>query len=148
MQRSPAYIDWVTRGINPPLKNVSCSAAKQAADQADKRDAVMMKSNCLRKLLNRKWGVRVHLAVAGRVCCFGRNDGIVHVVELSHQSVDSGVLHRSWTSSAWATLTSACGNKVFNSEIETAGSTRRNKNMHAEKKPSVPIKIAQSNCVG
>src|SRR5207244_32115 len=116
----------------PPLQNECASTAEKAAHQTDQRHAILLKPDRFGKLFDRKWRVRIHFAIARSICVLRRRDRGVHLVEFGHESVGPGVFHRSWTSSACATLTSASGSKVFNSEMETAGSSRMNRNMQAE----------------
>src|SRR5437016_4701284 len=148
MKRSPSDVHRIADGINPPLQNISGGAAEQAAYQADQRDTVSFKADGFREFFQRERRVGVDLAIAGVMHAVRSRDHGVNAIEFRQQSVNARVLHKSWTSSACATVTSACGIKVFNSEIETAGRTRRNRNMQAVKKPSVPRRIDQSFQVG
>ncbi len=148
IQRPPGNVDRIGDVVDPPLQRESCRAAQQSADQAHQRHAVLVETDGLRKLFQRKRRVGVDLPIAGAVSAPRRV--ITSSFTLSNSAIRAVGAEASFTDAppSALTVTCACGNSVFNSEIETAGSTRMNRNMQAAKNPSVPHRMAQSICVG
>src|SRR5207253_2773145 len=89
---------------------------------------------------NRKGTVGVDSAVTRLVGEPRRVHNRVRRIELRHHSVNLSAFHSAFTS--------ASGKSVRISKIEIMGSTRRNRNMQARKKPIVPMYVIQSQRVG
>ena len=99
-----------------------------------------MEADGLGQPFHGKRAVGVNLLVAGFAGAVRRRHQIAGRIELRHQAVDGSVFHSGFTS--------ASGSRVRISKIEIMGRMRRNRNMQARKKPSVPTKTAQSQRVG
>src|SRR5512146_1754741 len=100
-----------------------------------------MKAERLACLFDGKRAIGIHFAVAGGIGSFRCHDQIGRAFEFSHKAVKRGCkrfLH---------SFTSASGRSCRISKIEIDGMMRMNRYMQTLKKPSVPVKVAQSQRV-
>src|SRR5579872_684365 len=135
-----ADVHRITHGRDPPLHEIARQTTENAANQNHQRDAVVMESDRFGKFFDWEWAVRVNLLVAGVVGFAGSSNQIGGSIKLRHHPVDWRVPHSGFTS--------ASGSSVRISKIEMLGSNRKKRNMHAVKKPKVPMNVAQSHRVG
>src|SRR6185369_14323917 len=149
--RLAAHIDRIIDHLDPVLHEKAGQPANHTADKNDQRQTRVREANRLRKFFNRKRRVAINPAVS-RVVNFARRvDQIVRVLKLRQHAIKrrrmTSMMQQRRIRGHYSS-TSASGRMVRISKIEIIGRNLMNRNSSVKKKPSVPMNMPQSHCVG